>query len=250
LQRNLETFARHRIKPFAVSYDSPDVLREFTRKHGITYPLLSDVDSSVIQRFGILNTHIPRDHEWYGVPYPSTYMLGPDGLVFEKTFFGEHGTRESINDMLQESFQIEDLERGQVRVVTTPYLEARAYFASPTVRAQQYTILAVEVSMANGAHVVAPSAPAGYVPLELELDAEGLLTEQIVYLEPEETDFADDSPYWRSLGRAYLCYSRRRNIWKHLSPPGGQPGGVAVGRKNCPRCWATPGASSRRSQRL
>ena len=136
MQRNLETFARHRINPFAVSYDSPDVLREFTRKHGITYPLLSDVDSSVIQQFGILNTHIPRDHEWYGVPYLGTYMLGPDGLVFEKTLFGEHGTRESINDMLQESFQIEDLERGQVRVLTTPYLEARAYVASPTVRAQ------------------------------------------------------------------------------------------------------------------
>ncbi len=48
--------------------------------------------------------------------------------------------------------------------------------------------------MANGAHVVAPSAPPGYVPLELELDAEGLPTERIVYPEPDEIDLADDSP--------------------------------------------------------
>ena len=92
----------------------------------------------------------------------------------------------------------------------------------------------MEASTANGAHVVAPSAPAGYVSLELELDAEGLLTEQIVYPEPDEIDFADDSPYWRSLGRAYICYSLRPQHWKHLSPPGGRPGGVALGRKRLP----------------
>ena len=96
-------------------------------KFGITFPLLSDETSNVIRGFGILNTHIPDDHKWSGVPYPGTYMVGDDGLVFSN-FFAEHGTRESVNDMLQEDFQVQEMERGEVQVATSPDLTARAYF--------------------------------------------------------------------------------------------------------------------------
>ena len=137
------------IKVFAISYDSQEILCSFAERFGITYPLLSDQGSRVIQEFGILNTHIPKDHKWFGVPYPGTYMIGNDGLVFDKSFFAEHGTRESINDMLQESFRVEDLEHGEVQVVTTPHLTARAYFASPTIRPSQLTVLTVEILLAD-----------------------------------------------------------------------------------------------------
>jgi hypothetical protein len=162
----------------------------------------------VIQRFGILNAHIPEDHEWYGVPYPGTYMLGADGLVADKTFFAEHGTRESVNDMLQESFEIDELERGRLRVVTTPYLEATAYFASPTIRHRQYTVLTVEVSLADGTHVVAPSAPAGYIPVELSVDADGLVAERTVYPTPEELEF-------ETLGEKLPAYTGQFKIKAH-----------------------------------
>ena len=51
LQRNLEAYDRRCIEVFAVSYDDQSILREFAKQHGITYPLLSGVDSRVIREF-------------------------------------------------------------------------------------------------------------------------------------------------------------------------------------------------------
>ncbi len=133
-------------------------------------------------------------------------MVGRDGRVFGKSFFAEHGTRESVNDMLQEGFRVEDLERGEVQVVTTPHLTAQAYFASPTVRARQVTVLTVEISLTDGIHVNGRSLPEGYVPLELSLeDDEHLLLERVDYPEPAET-------YLEPLGETLPVYSGRLEI--------------------------------------
>jgi peroxiredoxin len=63
----------------AISYDPVEVLAAFASQHTITYPLLSDVGSVVIKRFGILN------------PVPER-ALGPGKMIrkfrttFENTF--------------------------------------------------------------------------------------------------------------------------------------------------------------------
>ncbi len=173
MQRNLKALELNGTKVFAISFDSQDVLREFAERFNITYPLLSDEGSRVIQEFGI--------------PYPGTYMVGEDGRVVEKSFFAAHRTRESINDMLQETFRVEDIDRGEIQVVTTPDLTARAYFASPTVRHRQYTVLTVEISLNDGIHVNGRPLPEGYIPVELTLDGgEDLALDQVEYPEPEE----------------------------------------------------------------
>jgi len=187
LQRNLRALELNGIKVFAISFDSQVVLREFAERFNITYPLLSDEGSRVIQEFGILNTCIPQDHVRFGIPYPGTYMVGEDGRVVEKSFFAAHRTRESINDMLQETFRVEDIDRGEIQVVTTPDLTARAYFASPTVRHRQYTVLTVEISLNDRIHVNGRPLPEGYIPVELTLDGgEDLALDHVEYPEPEE----------------------------------------------------------------
>ena len=40
----------------AISYDSQEILADFSERNGITYPLLSDAGSATIRRYGILNT--------------------------------------------------------------------------------------------------------------------------------------------------------------------------------------------------
>jgi peroxiredoxin len=45
----------------AVSYDSEEILRGFAEKYAIGFSLLSDRDSAVIRRFGILNTNISSE---------------------------------------------------------------------------------------------------------------------------------------------------------------------------------------------
>ena len=68
-------FEAENIRVYGVSYDSEEQLRTFADGHDVTYDLLSDPDSAVIRKFGILNTLItPDDPEqgggrsYYGLP--------------------------------------------------------------------------------------------------------------------------------------------------------------------------------------
>ena len=163
-----------------------DVLRDFAASHSISYPLLSDERSAVIQEFGILNTNIPEGHDWFGVPYPGTYLIGQDGVVIDKSFEVKHGVRESANDMLREGFAARDVDHGEAREVTTTHLSARAYFASRTIRPGQLTVLTVEISIAEGVHVNPRPLPAGYTPMELTMEGDqGLVLETVDYPEPQ-----------------------------------------------------------------
>lgn len=143
------------------------MLAAFAAKYGIEYPLLADEDSSVIKAFGILNRQIPSEHEWYGVPYPGTYLVDGDGRVTDKSFFADHQVRESVDDLLQ-GLGVGRGPEGEIR--RTPYLAARAFFAGPTIRRQQLLLLNVEIELAPGLHVYGRPLPAGYVPLEVEVD--------------------------------------------------------------------------------
>ena len=94
----------------AISYDPPETLKAFTDRFGITYPLLSDVGSPTIRRFGILNTvaeeavgpnkddpdvaadvlkyvsEVGASERMVGIAYPGTFMLDPDGTVTSRHF--------------------------------------------------------------------------------------------------------------------------------------------------------------------
>ena len=143
----------------------------------------------MIREFGILNTNIPEDHEWFGSPYPGMYFIGKDGFVFDKSFIANHRIRESVNDIIQEDFQVKDMERGEVEVVTTSHLIAKAYFASPTIRREQLTVLTVEISLEEGMHIYGRPLPEGYIPVELTLDDnEDILLDRVDYPQPQEMD--------------------------------------------------------------
>ena len=89
-------FEANGIKLYAVSYDDPKALREFAEAQGITYPLLSDQDSTVIAQYGILNTQVsPDDAFIYGIPYPGVFVCDEDGLVVSKFFHDSYKKRES-----------------------------------------------------------------------------------------------------------------------------------------------------------
>ena len=115
-------------------------------------------------------------------------MVEADGRVFDKTFLSDHRTRESVHNLMQKSFSIDDPERGESRFFKSADLEGRAYFASPTIRSSQLTMLTVEISIAEGLHINGPSVPDGYIPLDLIIDEnEAVVLEQVQYPEPQET---------------------------------------------------------------
>ena len=63
----------------AISYDPVATLADFSRRRGITFPLLSDAGSETIKRYGLLNTTIDPKNELYGYPFPGTFLVDPRG---------------------------------------------------------------------------------------------------------------------------------------------------------------------------
>jgi len=170
LQDNLATLQREGIQPFAINYDPVEVLASFAEKHGITYPLLSDVDSKVIRDFGILNTLVPEDHRWFGVPLPGTYMVDEHSKVFDRSFYADHGIRDSVATMLHESFSITDAARGTVKVVETPSLKASAWLSADTVRRGQIHTLTVQLDIKPGYHIYGRPIADDYIATSLSFE--------------------------------------------------------------------------------
>lgn len=64
-----------------ISYDTPEVARTFVDKRAITYPLLSDPKSDVINRWGLRDPQYPEGHRAFGVPRPAIFVLDRQGVV-------------------------------------------------------------------------------------------------------------------------------------------------------------------------
>src|SRR5213075_1902898 len=53
LQSQYESLQKDGLGLVGISYDSQEILAAFSAQHGITFPLLSDVGSATIKRYGI-----------------------------------------------------------------------------------------------------------------------------------------------------------------------------------------------------
>ena len=91
-----EKFREHGIELYAISYDDQKVLSEFASKQNIPFRLLSDVDSSVIRAYGILNEQVTEEAgPIFGIPYPGVYVTDEDGVVVAKFFHDTYKKRDS-----------------------------------------------------------------------------------------------------------------------------------------------------------
>ena len=113
LQHNLGKIKAQGLGVAAISYDSRAALEDFARRRGITYPLLSDPDSAIIRSFGILNEAVPKKSPFFGVPYPGTYVVSPDGVVTAKYFAEDYRERDTASEILARQFGLSgEGERG------------------------------------------------------------------------------------------------------------------------------------------
>jgi peroxiredoxin len=63
----------------AISVDPPDVSRDWCKKIGYTYPFLSDGDTAVIRRYGIL--HKGAGMGGHDIARPAEFLVDRDGVV-------------------------------------------------------------------------------------------------------------------------------------------------------------------------
>lgn len=64
-----------------LSYDPPEVTKAFTEKRGITYTLLSDPKSEVIDRWGLRDPQYKAGSRAYGVPRPAIFVIDRKGVI-------------------------------------------------------------------------------------------------------------------------------------------------------------------------
>jgi len=105
LQKELAVIEAAGIRVVGVSYDSVEVLKGFTDKQKITFPLLSDPDSKVIAAYALRNKEMAGKKfgkiDLDGVPYPGTFIVDSDGVIRAKLFVDGFRERHSIQELVK-----------------------------------------------------------------------------------------------------------------------------------------------------
>lgn len=181
LERSLEKFRAQGLGVAAISYDSPEVLRHFSeRMGGFHFPLLSDEGSKVIRAFGIFNHNIPPGDEFYGIPFPGTYIVDENGVVRAKYFEQMHRQRYTADSILVREYGTSGGKRVEV---VTDHLKLEAYPAQDVASRGNRITLALDLDLPPKMHVYAPGVK-GYRPVVVTIDDGPSLL-------PHETDFPE-----------------------------------------------------------
>ena len=153
------------------------MLKLFADAKRIAFPMLSDVGSVVIHRYDLLNREMrrllnremrratpeepePRDTdgflEHYGIPYPGTFVLDPDGRVTARFFEPRYQERFTVSSI---AVRLGDPLAGTDREATgvaTNHLELLAYPSDTVVVPGNRVALVLEVTPKPSMHVYAP----------------------------------------------------------------------------------------------
>lgn len=98
LQKDIKSIEAAGIQLVGISYDSVKVLKDFEKQQKITFRLLSDPKSQVIEAYGVLNEDANGKQK--GIPFPGTFLVGTDGKVkafLPGTTRRRHSTKELID---------------------------------------------------------------------------------------------------------------------------------------------------------
>lgn len=173
LQQSLTKIEAQGLRVAAISYDSPETLRDFALRRGITYPLLSDQNSVVIRAFGILNTEVPAGTPFAGIPYPGTFIVDPSGKVVAKYFEDDYTQRYMTSDILVRQFGA--TAGASYASVRTKQLTVASAASTDRVRPGQRIALTLDIDMRPRMHAYAPGAQ-GYIPLDWSMSPSEALT--------------------------------------------------------------------------
>jgi peroxiredoxin len=83
-----------------LSYDSPQILETFTAKRHLTYTLLSDPKSAIIDRYNLRDPQYPPGSRAYGVPRPIILVLDPQGVIKAKLFEESFKNRPPVSSVI------------------------------------------------------------------------------------------------------------------------------------------------------
>ena len=150
----------------AISYDSEAILRDFTQRHKIEYPLIADPKSEIIRSYGVLNAEAPGFTK--GMAHPGYFYVTPDGKVKEKFFETAYTDRDTATSLILKLFP--DLVEGNGREVAAPYIKLTLSQSDDVVVPGSRFTVAAEVALPPDTHVYAPGVKR-YKPIQLMIEA-------------------------------------------------------------------------------
>jgi peroxiredoxin len=99
LQRDLKSIVTEGIQLVGISYDDTKVLKTFSDRMKIAFPLLSDPGSQTIDAYHIRNETARGKAE--GVPNPGTFILDRRGIIRAKLFLGGFRERHTTEALIE-----------------------------------------------------------------------------------------------------------------------------------------------------
>ena len=181
LQAAKTRFEAQGIKLAAISYDSPEILKDFADRHKIDFPLLADPKSEIISNFHVLNAEAKGMTK--GMAYPGYFYIEPSGIIREKYFETNYVNRFTANNIVGKLFPELAEEVGQN--IEAPHLRLTAAQSDSAVAPGSRVTLAAEIELPPGVHVYSPGVK-GYKPIQLVLEQHsGIENSDAIYPNPQ-----------------------------------------------------------------
>jgi len=151
-----KAFAAKGIEVAGVSYDSSAILADFARRRSITYPLLSDPSSKLIDAFGIRNPEGTGMEA--GIPYPGYYLIAPDGTIKGRFFETAYVNRLTANNLYAEILGESQSVVSEKTVDATPHVSVTTGQSDADVTPGAVVRLDVTITPGEDTHIYAPGA--------------------------------------------------------------------------------------------
>jgi peroxiredoxin len=166
-----------------ITYDSPAILADFSRRRGITFSLLSDPGSQTIKEYGILNTTVAEGTTNYGIPFPGTFLIDRAGKVTSRFFEEAYQERNTVSTIM--------IALGNAKTpaaakrIETDHLEITTYVSDEVVAPGSLFSIVFDVKPNSGIHVYAPGAK-DYKIINFRLDANAILATGVLHYPASE----------------------------------------------------------------
>ncbi len=166
LQNAKQRFEANGFKLAAISYDSPEILKDFADRLKIDFPLLSDPKSEIINRFGVLNAEATGMTK--GMALPGYFYVDASGVIREKYFEAKYSDRFTANNVMIKLFP--ELAEGVSQKVEAPHLGLELTQSDRIAVPGSRVILSALITLPKDVHVYSPGVK-GYKPIQLEIDS-------------------------------------------------------------------------------
>ena len=165
LQSAKARFEEQGLKLAGISYDSEAILKFFSDRRKIEFPLLSDPDSSVIRAYDVLNSEATGQNK--GMARPGYFFIDTKGVIREKFFEAKYRERLTGNSVLSKLFP--ELGEEVTANVEAPHLQLTVGQSDRAGVPGNLITLTADVRLPPDVHVYAPGTQ-GYKPIKLVVD--------------------------------------------------------------------------------